>query len=252
VLFSLVFTSLSCLAAHESNDEYADRPLVVLLHGLARSASSMQHMAEALEGAGYRTCNIDYPSREHPIAELASRFVAPEIARCVLNASEPVNFVTHSLGGIIVRELARSGQVQTFGRVVMLGPPNQGSEIVDALGDWYIFEAINGPAGGELGSSASSVPRQLGPASFQVGIVAGNRSINWINSFALIPGPDDGKVAVEHTKLENMQDFIIVEASHPFLMRDRVAMEQTIQFLASGCFSHGEEVDAHPCTPLGD
>ena len=251
-LFVLITANFAFPAAPEPGDEPAGRPTVVLLHGLARSASSMHDLAQALEGAGYHVCNVAYPSREHSIAELSSRFVAPGIARCVQNAAEPANFVTHSLGGIIVRELAKAGSVQTFGRVVMLGPPNHGSEVVDALGDWYIFGAINGPAGGELGTSKDSVPQQLGPAPFQVGIVAGNRSINWINSL-MIPGPDDGKVSVESAKLEGMQDFVIVRASHPFLMKDRDVIEQTIRFLTSGCFAHEEERppvgSAQQCVP---
>ncbi len=249
-LFLLLAASLGCPTA--PGDEPPSRPTVVLLHGLARSASSMQDMAEALETAGYRVCNVAYPSREHSIAELSSRFVAPSIADCVSNTAEPVSFVTHSLGGIIARELAKTGAVQTFGRVVMLGPPNHGSEVVDVLGDWEIFDAINGPAGGELGTHEDSVPQQLGPATFQVGVVAGNRSINWINSL-MIPGADDGKVSLESAKLEGMRDFVVVPASHPLLMKDREVIEQTIRFLTSGCFAHEEEATpvagAERCVP---
>jgi triacylglycerol lipase len=248
--------SLGGSAAPRFSDEASGGPTVVLLHGLARSASSMHDMALALEGAGYRVCNVDYPSREHSIAELSSQFVAPSIARCAPNAAEPVNFVTHSLGGIIVRELAKAGSVQTFGRVVMLGPPNHGSEVVDTIGDWRIFGAINGPAGGELGTSEDSVPQQLGPATFEVGIVAGNRSINWINSLAMIPGADDGKVSIESSKLEGMQDFVIVRTSHPFLMKDPDVIEQTLRFLTSGCFAHDEDgspvTGARQCVPAAD
>lgn len=223
-------------AAEPSDRDDRGRPLVVLLHGLARSDSSMDDMAQALDEAGYRVCNVDYPSRKHPIEQLASRFVAPAIARCVTDANEPVNFVTHSLGGIVVRELARAKLINTFGRVVMLGPPNQGSEVVDALGDWRLFGAINGPAGAELSTSLDSVPRQLGPATFELGVIAGNRSINWINSFAFISGSDDGKVSISSAKLEGMRDFIVLPVSHPFLMTDPDVIKQTIRFLRVGCF----------------
>lgn len=218
----------------------ADQPVVVILHGLGRSASSMDRMARALRGKGYRVCNIPYPSRKHSIGRLAAEFVAPAIVRCDPDPSRPVHFVTHSLGGIIVRELARTGLVRNFGRVVMLGPPNHGSEVVDAIGDWQLFAMVNGPAGAELGTSPYSTPRQLGPAAFQPGIIAGNRSINWINSM-LIPGVDDGKVSLESAKLEGMRDFVIVKSSHPLLMNNRTAIAQTLRFLASGCFSHGPE-----------
>ena len=238
--------------ATAASDTAAARPLVVLLHGLARSASSMQTMAQALEAHGYRVCNLDYPSREHAIAVLAAQFVAPQIARCVADPAEPVNFVTHSLGGIIVRELATAGLVQHFGRVVMLGPPNQGSEVVDQLADWRAFDVINGPAGRELGTADGAVPRTLGPAAFELGVVAGNRSINWINSL-MIPGADDGTVSVESARLQGMQDFIVVNTSHPFLMMDAGVIEQTIVFLRTGCFSlvarDGPVAQAAQCVP---
>lgn len=210
-------------------------PPVVLLHGLARSASSMEDMALALQDAGYRACNIDYPSREHSISTLAATFVADEIRRCFPDPQQPLNFVTHSMGGIIVRELAKTAAFGV-GRVVMLGPPNHGSEVVDALGDWRLFSAINGPAGGELSTVATSTPQSLGPATFEVGVVAGRHTINWINSL-IIPGPDDGKVSVESAKLEGMRDFIVVPESHPFLMQDPQVIEQTLRFLESGCFA---------------
>ncbi len=215
---------------------------VVLLHGLARSASSMDRMAASLRGAGYHVCNIDYPSREHTIAVLAAEHVAPQVAACRAEATAPgpVHFVTHSLGGIIVRQLAATGAVQGIGRVAMLGPPNQGSEVVDVLGGWALFRKINGPAGDGLGTGPGSVPQTLGPARFELGVIAGTRSINWILS-TYIPGTDDGKVSVQRAQLQGMRDFVTVAASHPFLMRDREAIAQTLRFLAQGCFANGRQ-----------
>ncbi|WP_152551528.1 esterase/lipase family protein [Polycyclovorans algicola] len=245
-----MWSGIGCAASPPLGDEDAARPTVVLLHGLARRAASMDRMAQVLSEAGYHVCNVGYPSREHAIADLAAQVVAPAVAACAPNPVVPVNFVTHSMGGIIVRELARAASVQTLGRVVMLGPPNQGSEVVDALGGWALFAAINGPAGGELGTSETSVPNLLGKATFEVGVIAGNRSINWINSL-MIPGVDDGKVSVSNTKLEGMQDFIVVHTSHPFLMKDRDVIEHTLHFLSTGCFAHEEAplTDLLPCNP---
>ena len=210
---------------------------VVVLHGLARSAASMGRMVRSLEEAGFTVCNVAYPSRLHPITTLARDFVAPEISRCFTGVTAPVHFVTHSLGGIIVRELAASGAITNFGRVVMLSPPNQGSEVVDKLGHLWLFRAWNGPAGSELGTGSDSVPLRLGPASFNVGIITGTRTINPILS-VLIPGSDDGKVAVERARLEGMMDFLVLPASHPFIMNNKEAIRQTIQFLKSGAFEH--------------
>jgi hypothetical protein len=106
---------------------------------------------------------------------------------------------------------------------------------VDKLGSLWFFKKINGPAGGELGTDKNSAPNQLGPANFCAGVIAGNRSINWINSL-LIPGSDDGKVSVERTRLAGMTDHIVVRATHPFLMRNRTVIRQTIHFLRTGQF----------------
>jgi len=206
----------------------------------------MHRMEAALKAVGYRVCNIAYPSRQHAVATLAAEHVAPAIARCAPDSDQPAHFVTHSLGGIIVRQLAATGAVRRFGRVVMLGSPNQGSEVVDALGTWGLFQAINGPAGAELGTAPGSLPLKLGPAPFETGIIAGSRSINWILSY-IIPGEDDGKVSIERAKLAGMRDFIVVPASHPFLMKDDEAIRQTVRFLHCGSFAPGSGESALPC-----
>lgn len=211
--------------------------LVVLLHGLARSAGSMDVLSGALKDAGFEVCNVGYPSTELPIDTLASDIVLPEILGCAGPEPRAVNFVTHSMGGIIVRQLRASDSGLRFGRVVMLGPPNQGSEVVDALGELAPFEWLNGPAGQELGTGEESVPRALGATDLEVGVIAGRRSINPMLSM-IIPGEDDGKVAVENTRLEGMRDFLVVSVSHPFLMKSPEVIRQAIHFLRSGRFDH--------------
>ena len=208
---------------------------VVLLHGLARSGASMRKMQKALENEGFRTCNIEYPSTRHGIAVLATEYVLPGIRECA-DGGAPLNFVTHSLGGIIVRYLVREGLISNIGRVVMLSPPNNGSEVVEALGDTWLFGVINGPAGRELGTGSHSLPAQLGPAEFEVGIIAGNRSINLILS-SLIDGEDDGKVSVERARLEGMKDFIVLPLTHPFIMKDGLSIKQAVYFLNHGTFN---------------
>lgn len=211
--------------------------VVITLHGLARSSGAMNKMAEALTASGHRVCNIGYPSRHHPIEVLAHEHVLPQIVACQSSADQPLNFVTHSLGGIIVRQLVADAALPSLARVVMLGPPNHGSEVVDKLGGLAPFGWLNGPAGRQLGTSAQSRPQQLGPATFELGVIAGSSSINWILSL-LIPGQDDGKVSLRSTRLQGMRDHLIVPVSHPFLMKNREVIDQTIHFLAHGEFNH--------------
>ncbi len=210
---------------------------VVLLHGLARSSMSMNKMESMLAEAGFATANIDYPSREHTIEELAEIAVPSGIEACrEQEGVDTIHFVTHSLGGILLRQYLSTHAIEKLGRVVMLGPPNQGSAAVDELRDLPGFEWLNGPAGYQLGKGPESIPLQLGPADFELGVIAGNRTIDPVTS-AVLENPDDGRVSVEDTKLEGMADFIIVEHSHAFMMRMRRPIELTIRFLNTGRFS---------------
>lgn len=211
---------------------------VILLHGLCRTSRSMAGMASALRGAGYRVWNIDYPSRTASIEQLSEHAIGEALTACRRDGATRVHFVTHSLGGILVRSYLARHAVPELGRVVMLASPNQGSEVVDRLGAWKLFALINGPAGRELSTAPSSTPSLLGPATFQVGVIAGNRSVNWINS-CLIPGADDGKVSVERTRLAGMRDHIVIKATHPFIMNHREARQQTLHFLRLGAFARG-------------
>ena len=211
---------------------------VVLLHGLIRSSSSMSTMEEALQDEGYLTANIDYPSREFEIAELASIAIEAGLADCRASDDiEEIHFVTHSLGGILVRQFLSTGSIDDLGKVVMLGPPNQGSIAADDFEGVPGFDWLNGPAGRQLGKGEDSVPLALGPANFELGIIAGNRTIDPITS-AVLENPDDGRVSVADTRLEGMDDFIVVEHSHAFMMRMRGPIDLTIQFLKTGRFAN--------------
>ena len=215
----------------------AAKDCVVLLHGLARTASSMSKMEEALQVEGYATANVDYPSRDYEIAELADIAVEEGLAMCRANDGiEKIHFVTHSLGGILLRQYLSTASIAELGRVVMLGPPNQGSRASDDMQGVPGFDWLNGPAGYQLGKGENSVPLALGPAEFELGIIAGNRTIDPITS-AILDNPDDGRVSVEDTKVDGMDDFVVVEHSHAFMMRMRRPIELTKAFLQNGSFS---------------
>jgi triacylglycerol lipase len=214
---------------------------VVLLHGLCRTSRSMVKMEGALTAAGYKVRNVDYPSRTASVQKLADDVIGKAVANCQQDGATKINFVTHSLGGILVRSYLTRHSIPSLGRVVMLAPPNQGSEIVDKLGWFFLFKSINGPAGNELGTDKNSTPNKFGPINFPVGIIAGDRSINWINSL-LIPGRDDGKVSVERTKLAGMAGHLVVHATHPFIMKNHEVIRQTIQFLRAGNFDHASQL----------
>jgi hypothetical protein len=138
----------------------------------------MTMLEEALTASGYHVCNISYPSREHSIEVLAADYVAPAMHSCFPGETAPISFVTHSMGAIVVGQLASTKAVADIGRVLMLAPPNHGSELVDDFGRWWLFRRINGPSRNELGTDAKSVLQRLGPPDFEVGILMGNRTTN--------------------------------------------------------------------------
>ncbi len=208
---------------------------VVVLHGLVRTSNSMGKLADYLEAAGYRVVNTSYPSREKLIEDLAVEYIPPALADCRGPGIERVHFVTHSMGGILVRYYLENETIDDLGRVVMISPPNQGSEVVDELFDVPGFEALNGPAGYQLGTGDNSLPLQLGPAEFEVGIIAGDYTTNFVFS-SMLPGLDDGKVTVERTKLDGMADFIVVHEPHSLIMRDEDVIRQVLYFLRYGRF----------------
>lgn len=215
---------------------------VILLHGLARTGFSMRHLEKKLKAAGYSVININYPSRHLPIDKLADVAIKQSIDICMKQGADSINFVTHSMGGILVRHYCQHHDIPGLKRVVMLGPPNQGSEAVDKLRNFPGFGWLHGPAGLQLGTGSEDIPRNLGAVNFELGIIAGKRSINLILS-RLLPGQNDGKVSVESTKISGMKDFITLPSTHTFMMRNPETIHQTLHFLQQGQFDHDHTSD---------
>ncbi len=207
---------------------------VVVVHGLGRTAASMAILGFRLQDAGFRVVHFGYPSTEEPMDALVARLEA-EVARCCGNEAETVHFVTHSMGGMLVRGYLADRPAAHRGRVVMLSPPSQGSELVDAFADSPLLRSLLGPAGSRLGTDSASLPNQLGPVRFRLGVITGDRSLNPLSSW-LIPGPDDGKVAVDRARVEGAADFLVIPATHTFIMNREDVAEEVVHFLRHGRF----------------
>lgn len=226
--------ALPAVAPEVQTTSHAD--CVVLLHGLVRSSASLDRLADYLTAAGYSTENWSYPSRKKPIEQLALEAVPAAAARCRERGAERVHFVTHSMGGLLVRYYLSRQSIDGLGRVVMISPPNRGSRLADIWAGVPGYRTLNGPAGYQLLTSPGSLPLSLGPADFDVGVIAGTNTTNPVFSL-MIPGRDDGKVAVARTRLDGMRDFLVVPAAHSLIMRDATVMEQTAFFLKHGRFA---------------
>lgn len=217
---------------------------VILLHGLGRTRWSFWWVEHRLRAEGYRVVNLTYPSREQPVEQIAREFLAPLVAA---QAGAPrLHFVTHSMGGIVLRCYLRDHAIPNLGRVVMLAPPNAGSELADRLKPTWLYRTVNGPAGQQLGTAG--LPATLGPWPAQageLGIIAGDWSWNPLFS-SWLTGPDDGKVTVAAAALAGQSDFLTVRASHTWLAWRRPVLTQIRTFLCTGHFTHPATPAASP------
>ena len=214
-----------------TNSEY-----VVLLHGLARSSFSMKGIERYLTGRGYHIINARYSTARLSVKELSDTFL-DNLLKTQIPTGARVNFVTHSQGGILVRQYLTDHELPNLGRVVMLGPPNHGSELGDILRKNPLTHAMLGPGFLELGTDTNSAPNRLGPIDFDCGVIAGDRSFNPLFS-ALLPGPDDGKVTVASAKMDGLADFLVVHNSHTWMTWRSNTMSQVLSFLKAGRFNH--------------
>ena len=237
---------LAAVLLMASPGAWADEPetCVILLHGLGRTPLSMVPLQIALELAGYRTVNQGYPSRAGSIETLAAAHVAEALTKCASPPDAPVHFVAHSLGGILVRQYLQDRDLPPGSRMVMLGPPNQGSELVDRFGADAWFRVL-GPAARQLGTEAGSLPSQLDPVDLEIGVIAGTRA--GLDSIFLQSGflqsgrlstPNDGRVSLTGARLEEMRDFLEVDQSHTLLLIEKQVVRQVLTFLATGRFQH--------------
>lgn len=202
---------------------------------MARSARSMAPLARDLQRAGYRVSNVGYPTRRHDVQGLVEHYVRPAVAAC--GTARPVHVVTHSLGGILIRQYLQHNGLPPGSRIVMLAPPNQGSEVADHVRRWPPYRWLMGPVGQQLGTGPDGIVHRLRPIDVDVGVIAARRSLQpWFSR--LLPGEDDGAVSVASTRLPEMRDFIVTDSTHSLMMFNAEVRRQVLQFLEKGHFLH--------------
>ncbi len=206
----------------------------------------MRRLAHRLNAEGFTVDNTDYPSRTERIEPLAFGVIGRALARAP-KTDLPVHFVTHSMGGMLVRAYLQQHKVDRLGRVVMLAPPNQGTEVVDfynlrapLLG--RMLRAILGPASGQMRTDAGALPARLGPAQFELGIIAGTVNRNPVFGPVISTMPSDGVVPVERTKLVGMSDFLALPYTHTFIMDKTLVQDQVVHFLKHGRFDREDAI----------
>ena len=210
---------------------------VLLLHGIARNATSMRMIELALRLEGYEVLNLSYPSRRKSLTDIADH-IAPAVADFTNSLEGPLHIITHSMGGLVARALIARHRPANLGRVVMLAPPNRGSEVADRLADAWLYRRWFGPAGSQiLTRPSSAVPGVYGETDFDLGIIAGTRSIYPVPANVL-PRPNDGLVSVNATRDARATDHLSLPISHPMMVLSPRIIHQCLAFLRDGRFDH--------------
>jgi pimeloyl-ACP methyl ester carboxylesterase len=207
---------------------------VVLLHGIGRTSNTMRLVEHVFEKDGYQVLNIDYPSREYTIENLV-RKIQPQIESFVKDKKKKIHFIGYSLGGLVVRAYVAKHRPARMGRVVMMGTPNGGSEVADTFKDYALFQAFYGPAGQELTTANGNAKIFGREADYEVGTIAGTRSIDPVSSF-IIPGADDGKVSVKSSHLKGEKAHLTLPVTHTFMPLDGDVVKAARHFIAHGVF----------------
>lgn len=211
---------------------------VLLLHGLGRTGGSMRTLAAAARREGLVTCAPSYAARRHTMEAIVAD-LRPRIAAFTSRTDDPVHIVTHSLGGLVARALIQAERPARLGRVVMLAPPNMGSELADLVYRMRLDRILLGPVGAHLRTTRLEEDEQLlGPIDYDLGIIAGNRALDPIFPRLIMSRPNDGKVTVAATRVPGMTDHIVLSVSHTLMVYDRRVVEQTMAFLRDGVFRH--------------
>jgi pimeloyl-ACP methyl ester carboxylesterase len=208
---------------------------VILLHGLGRTPLSMKRLEWTLRKQNYRVINAGYPSTRVSIEVAANHWLDDVVKNQITDASAKIHFVAHSLGGIVLRQYLTNHEIPNLGRVVMLAPPNHGSELAERLRNNCLYRWATGPAGQQLGISEESVPNRLGPVDFELGVIAGDRSLNPLFS-SWIPGPDDGKVSVRSARMAGAE-FLVVHHTHTWMAWSREVTAAVSDFIRTGRFA---------------
>lgn len=190
----------------------------------------MRGIERQLEARGYRTLNLSYPSRQHDLRGL-SDWLHPRVDAFMHGQPGPLHMVGHSMGGLLMRHYLHHYPRTDIGRLVMLGTPNQGSEVADFLQHWRPYRWGWGPAGQQLCQHATHPPLTCG----EVGIIAGDRTLDPLSS-AIIGRPNDGKVAIENTRLASPHQHVVLHATHSFMPLNREVQRMAVQFIETGKF----------------
>lgn len=209
------------------------KEVVVLLHGILGSTLIMKVLENFFKKNGYEVLNIGYPSVRHDLEFLAD-YVCTKISK-MTDGDKKVNFVCHSMGGLVVRVMLNKYKFKNLGKLVFMGTPNSGSEIADLLKDNYFYKKLYGPAGQQLVTDQTAFNKLFGDVYYEVGCIAGVLRVDPLHKI-IFKAKSDGRVSVESTKLEGMKDHAVLRCRHFYLPLSTNVRKLALRFIQTGSF----------------
>ena len=205
---------------------------VVLLHGWYSSPIPMKRLEWALRREGYQVFNPAYRSIRVPLATLASEYLPDYLQRNIPDSLRRIHFVTHSMGGLLLRGTLAEHRPSNLGRVVFLGTPHHGSEAADFWSKSALCRWLAGPNLESLQTGLAGYSVKLGPADYEALVIAGDRPLSPF--WSPLPAPHDGKVSVASTRLAGSARHVVVPHTHVALPLRTEIIRQVVQFLREG------------------
>ncbi len=208
---------------------------VLLLHGHSRTGRSMGKLAAKLRDAGFATWAPTYSFRA-PLPKVLDR-LSPRFEAFERSFDGPLHIVAHSLGALVARALLVRRRPERLGRVVMLAPPNGGSEWADFLSGLRLNRmALGAMAPQMLTTRSPDDEALLGAIDFELGIIAGDRALDPVLPRLILPAPHDGKVSVAATRVAGMSDHIVLPVTHTLMIFNPRVGDQVLAYLETGRF----------------
>jgi len=211
-------------------------PTVIVLHGLGEGRDSMKPLVAHLRTTMNATVlTFGYASTKAAIADHGRALAAVVTG---LPTAESISFVGHSLGNLVVRSWmaqAREAELARVNRMVMLGPPNQGSDLAKMAAKVWVLAALSDGAARDLVVDWHKVAPTLPAPQCPFGIVAGGKG-DGAGYSMLLDGDDDAVVRVDETRLDGADDFLLVPVHHAAMMKHPAVQQAVSSFLTTGRF----------------
>ncbi len=217
---------------------------IVFVHGLWMNGLETLWLRRRLRGLGFAPSVFHYASLRAGVAQ-----VVHDLSRYLAQWPPPVHLVGHSLGGVMLLRLFELRPDQPPGRVVLMGAPAAGSCAAQSVARWAIGPAVLGPLA--LAELTGSGPRRWSQAR-ELGVIAGCGGRGLGRLVSRLPGPNDGTVAVEETRVEGMTDHVVLPVTHTGMLISGDVARHVARFLQRGRFKEGSDPEGvRPRTETG-